>query len=348
MESAIDKHLICPRTRNRRIDGEYQPPFEAWVGRADASVKQVVMGYFGVQTRGPDKLGTACAMLRHITQGFTAQDGPGHHDLAHYVDAEGYDNMVATAYWDDPAQFKRWEAQAEIAGWWLSDERLSDGVGYFREIILPKVERFETLLAFPEGMEGVAVMMGERSGAIQEHGYWGGMRDRIADSQTDAMLPQGELKTITQSGRVSVQGHENLTVIRSGQDWSETVDKERHLYLTQMEPTLRAGMDFLRDSGAAVGCYNNRYMQHVDGMGQPIEKAFSVSHWRSLGHLERWSESHPTHIEIFGTFMRLVTELGGELKWKGYHEVSVLKADQQCYEYINCHANTGLSCQMPG
>ncbi|PUA20386.1 phenylacetaldoxime dehydratase family protein [Glaciimonas sp. PCH181] len=348
MESAIDKHLMCPRTRTRRIDDEYQPPFEAWVARADASVKQVVMGYFGVQTLGQAKLGTACATLRQITESFMATDGPGHHDLAHYIDAEGYDNMVATAYWDDPEQFKRWEAQPEIANWWLSDERLSDGVGHFREIILPKVEQFETLLAFPEGMEGVAVIMGERSGEIQEHGYWGGMRDRIADSQTDAMLPLGELKTIAQSGRVFVQGHENLTVIRSGQDWSETVDKERHLYLTQMEPTLRAGMDFLRDKGAAVGCYNNRYMQHVDAMGQRIEKAFSVSHWRSLGHLERWSESHPTHIEIFGTFMRLVMELGGELKWKGYHEVSVLKADEQRYEYINCHANTGLSYQMPG
>jgi aldoxime dehydratase len=25
-----------------------------------------------------------------------------------------------------------------------------------------------------------------------------------------------------------------------------------------------------------------------------------------------------------------------------YHEVSVLKADEQSYEYINCHARSGL------
>jgi aldoxime dehydratase len=40
--------------------------------------------------------------------------------------------------------------------------------------------------------------------------------------------------------------------------------------------------------------------------------------------------------------MKIVQKLGGELKWKGYHEVSVLRAEDQLYEYINCHAATGL------
>jgi aldoxime dehydratase len=143
---------------------------------------------------------------------------------------------------------------------------------------------------------------------------------------------------------VIVRGHENLVVIRSGQDWTETVGKERELYLGEMEPVLREGMNFLRDEGQPVGCYSNRYMQHIDAGGQLQEKSFSVSHWRSLAHLERWSESHPTHIEIFGTFMRMVQTLQADLKWKGYHEVSVMRAEDQRYEYINCHAGTGLMC----
>lgn len=342
MESAIDKHLMCPRTRDRRIDDGYTPPFPAWVGRADASVTRFVMGYFGVQSKGESLLGAACAALQQIVQSFALKDGPRHHDLAHYVDAAGYDNMLAIAYWDDPAAFARWEANSQVASWWSSETRGKDGLGYFREILTPGVERFETLYAMPKDMEGVGIVMGTRSDEIQEHGYWGSMRDRIPLSQTDAMVPEGALEANGAPSRTLVSGHENLVVIRSGQDWSETEGEERELYLNEMEPVLRAGMNFLRDEGLQVGCYSNRYMRHIDASGQPMEKSFSVSHWRSLAHLERWSESHPTHIEIFGTFMRMVETLQAELKWKGYHEVSVLRPEDQRYEYINCHTDTGL------
>lgn len=342
MESAIDKHLMCPRLRARRIDDDYTPPFPGWVGRADASISRYVMAYLGVQSHGERQLGAACGALRQILQSLAGEDAPQHYDMAHYVDAAGYDNMIAIAYWQDPDAFARWEASEPVANWWNAEQRGADGLGYFREIASPGVERFETLYAMPVGMEGVGLAMGTRSDEIQEHGYWGSMRDRIPLSQTDAMLPSGQLAAERAPNRVRVSGHENLVIIRSGQDWSETVDKERELYLGEMEPVLRAGMDFLRDEGLPVGCYSNRYLRHIDAHGQPEEKSFSVSHWRSLSHLERWSESHPTHIEIFGTFMRMVQSLQAELKWKGYHEVSVLRAEDQRYEYINCHPATGL------
>ena len=342
MESAIDKHLMCPRLRARRIDDDYTPPFPAWVGRADPAITHYVMAYFGVQGKGQHQLGAACSGLRHIVGMLALDHGPRHHDLAHYVDAEGYDNMVAIAYWDSPDAFQRWQSNEQVNAWWDSETLGDDGLGYFREVLTPPVERFETLYAMPEGMEGVGVVMGTRSDEIQEHGYWGSMRDRIPLSQTDAMQPKGELQASRTPRRTRVSGHDNLVVIRSGQDWTQTQGQERELYLGQMEPVLRAGMDFLRDDGRQVGCYSNRYMQHLDARGQREEKSFSVSHWRSLSHLERWSESHPTHIEIFGTFMRMVQSLQGELKWKGYHEVSVLRAEDQQFEYINCHPGTGL------
>jgi aldoxime dehydratase len=40
--------------------------------------------------------------------------------------------------------------------------------------------------------------------------------------------------------------------------------------------------------------------------------------------------------------MRIVQELQFQLKLRVYHEVSVLKPDEQEYEYVNCHPNTGL------
>jgi aldoxime dehydratase len=346
MESSIPAHLQCPRTRERHVGDDYTPPFPAWSARAPKAGQQLVMGLFGVQSKGPSAQGPACAGLRHIVAGFGTTDGPVHHDVTHYVDEHGYDNMVAIAYWPNRASFEQWSGQPHLEVWWNSPERLSDGFGWFREIILPTEERYETVFSSPGRLEGGAVAMGEVSGEIQEHAYWGSMRDRFALSQTDAMSSSGELTIAAGEpglgNRVRIEGHANLAMIRSGQEWTETEDTERRLYCADIEPVLRAGMDFLRDQGGAVGCYTNRYMRHLDPTGKPLEKTFGLSYWRSLSHLEQWSESHPTHVAIFGTFMRVVQELNFQLKLRLYHEVAVLSSDQQRYEYINCHARTGL------
>jgi aldoxime dehydratase len=346
MESAIAPHLRCPRTRDRRVETDYTPPYPAWVARAAPSMQQVVMGYFGVQSRGREQQGRACAALRRITQGFETADGPGHHDLAHYVDAAGYDNMIAIAYWSDAERFARWHSDAQNETWWRDDERLNEGLGYFREIASPRVEHYESLFSTPDRLEGIGVVMGGISeDIIQEHAYWGSARERIALAQTDALSPSGSLAADATPGlgrRVRVAGHHNVTLIRSGQEWSETEGRERELYLKEMEPVLREGMDFLRDAGTTIGCYVNRYMRHIDASGEPKQKTFGLSYWHALADMERWAEAHPTHLAIFGTFMRIVQEMNFQLKLRLYHEVSVLKANEQDYEYINCHANTGL------
>jgi aldoxime dehydratase len=193
MESAIPNHLKCPRALTRRIPDDYQPPFPAQVARADASLKKVVMGYFGVQSIGDDQRSRALSGLKSIVKQFDAADGPQYYDLAQYRDGDGYDNMIAIAYWKTPDEFQKWQASKPVADWWTSDDRLKDGVGYFREVITPRAEQFETLYAFKGDYPGVGAIMGGASDDVQEHGYWGGMRDRIPFSQTDRMSPVGEL-----------------------------------------------------------------------------------------------------------------------------------------------------------
>jgi aldoxime dehydratase len=180
---------------------------------------------------------------------------------------------------------------------------------------------------------------------IQEHGYWGSMRERLALAQTDPLCASGTLLASNASahnGRVRIGGHRNMAIIRSGQEWTDTRGSERALYIERMEPTLRAGMDFLRDHGGEIGCYFNRYMRHVDRAGRPLEKSFGLSYWRSLADMENWAEFHPTHVAIFGTFMQIVQQLQFDLSLRLYHEVSVVLEDEQQYEYVNCHAATGL------
>ena len=278
--------------------------------------------------------------------------GPAHVDRAHCIDAAGYDNRVAIAYWNALEGFDRWRLSSAVDQWWSSPDRARDGVGYFRELATPRTAHFETLFSTPDQLDGIGVALGGRSEhPIREHGYWGSMRDRLALSQTDAMDAAGTVAASMRNGhgRVHLAGQENLALIRSGQEWTATRDRERELYMGEMEPALRAGMDFLRDEGWGIGCYSNRYMHHIDDAGRPLEKTFGLSHWRSLAHLERWSESHPTHTAIFGTFMKIVATLEFKLDLRLYHEVSVLKADEQTYEYIQCHAATGLlrAAQVP-
>lgn len=342
MESAIDKHLKCPRTLSRRVHDDYVPPFPMWVARADESLKQVVMAYLGVQFR-EERREQALAALRQIVGSFAFDNGPGNHDITYHLDNQGYGNFIVVGYWRDPAAYCRWMRSPQVDGWWSSDERLGEGLGYFREVVAPRAEQFETLYAFKDELPGVGALMDGISGDIEEHGYWGSARDRFPVSQTDRMRPVGELQVISgdpaKGGRVTVRGHDNLTLIRSGQDWVEADEQERALYFNEMLPPLQDGMDFLRDEGQALGCYSNRFVRNIDLDGNLLDIAYDIGHWRSLDKLERWAESHPTHLRIFTTFFRVVT---GLQKLRLYHEVSVSDGSSQVFEYINCHPQTGM------
>jgi len=109
-----------------------------------------------------------------------------------------------------------------------------------------------------------------------------------------------------------------------------------------VEPVLRAGMAFLRDEGRSIGCFANRYLSVETAEGRSTEKSFGMSWWRSLAALERWAESHPTHVAIFGAAMKYLSTLGPAAKLKLYHEVTVARADEQFFEYLNCHDRSGM------
>ncbi|HEX3750742.1 MAG TPA: phenylacetaldoxime dehydratase family protein [Streptosporangiaceae bacterium] len=61
------------------------------------------------------------------------------------------------------------------------------------------------------------------------------------------------------------------------QDWKDTEAAERALYLDEIRPTLQAGMDFLRDNGAAVGCHSNRFAQSIDLDGNLLDESYNIN-----------------------------------------------------------------------
>jgi len=339
MESAIPPHLRGERSRPRRISDDYAPPYPGYVARHKPSVKRVVMAYFGLQYPGEAPAAAASALQR-IVSAFAATDSPGHWDRASYVDEAGFTNVISIAYWDEPARFDAWFA---IHGRdWIADSRAAEPLGYFIEVLRPAVERYETLFSSNDRTEGIAVLADGMSDLVQEHAYWGGARDRIPLSQTDEMAPAGATRVVAEGARRRVLPQGNLCLIRSGQDWADTEGDERHMYQHDVEPVLREGMDFLRDDGLAIGCFANRYMRVIGAGGAPVDKSFGMSWWKSLSALERWSESHPTHLAIFGAAMKYLLKLGPAAKLKLYHEVTVAAADEQFFEYLNCHDRTGM------
>ena len=337
MESAIPPHLRCPRSRKRRVNDDFVPPYPSFVARHAETVKRVVMAYFGVQYRVGGK-SESHAALAELTMRFAAANGPGHWDRGRWTDGAGYENVVCAAYWDDPIVFDTW-LNADGAAWTLVPR---EGIGTFSEILRPSVERYETLFSSPERPEGIATLAEGMSDTVIEHAYWGGARDRMPASQTDGFEPCGVPSVQREGARVIVHGYDNLCLIRSGQDWSDTTPEERAMYMHDVEPSLRAGMEFLRDDGPAIGCFDNRYVRVEDANGRPTDKTYGMSWWKSLDALEHWAEFHPTHLSIFGAAMKYLTTLGQDAQLKLYHEVTVVRAKEQLFEYLNCHDQTGM------
>lgn len=339
MESAIPAHLTVQRTRPSRVPEDFRPAYPSFVARAPESTAQVVMAYLGAQLPPGAEPGGVPAAL---AQALAGPDGPAHHDLATQVRREGPTDVVTVAYWDDPAAFDRWFARHREP--WLTDR---DGGGRWVEVIRPRAEEFETIFGARSRPEGVAVLAECFSDQIREHAYWGGMRDRIPASQTDPLHDPGGLVVERDGDRVRVRPRGSICLIRSGQDWTDTAADERETYLEDIEPNLRAGMDFLEHDGAGIGCFANRYLTVLDDDGGPTERSYGLSWWRTLAELERWSESHPTHLAIFSSFGKMVAARGST-NLRLYHEVSVVGPDEQWFEYAGCHERTGLLGALEG
>lgn len=340
LDTAIPAHLQCPRHRAKRLREGFVPAYPSFVARFAERQQRVVMAYLGLQhakTRQPPSVEPR---LDELSRAFKSQDGPSHWDRAAFNDHQGFRNILTAAYWRDTAAFGRWWQSQGVA--WKDAAAAGGDVGVYLEVLQPSAERYETLFSDAARHEGVAVLSEGMSGPVAEHAYWGGARDRIALSQTDDLAPRGQATVVADGAHRRVQPHDNLCLIRSGQDWTDTAGEERRMYLKDVEPVLRAGMEFLANQGNEVGCLSNRYVRVLDSNGHETDKSYGMSYWRSLGDLERWAESHPTHVAIFGAAMQYLSHLGPAAQLRLYHEVSVLDAASQRYEYWNCHPRTGV------
>jgi aldoxime dehydratase len=340
--------LVSLTPSPRQMPPDWTPPAPAWAVTFAQQSTPVVMAYFGTQLESRDKK----RIVQPIHEFFNCADAPRNCESARFVDRAGCSNLITAAYWTDPASYERWQEKSGFDSWWSDSARKSDGQGHFREILTIPPDRFETI--FSHGIVvGVAKTGGPVVGPIREHNYWGSMRDRIQASADDDLrssygerLPRlGSVDTVGR--RLRVKGPENLATIRSGQDWTNCAGAELAEYEESVRPALFEGMTFLRDNPDETGCCDLRFAREIDRDGSALKKTFGFGYFLTLGHLEKWAATHPTHLAIFSRFLTMVRQHGADLKLRLWHEVSVLPAAGQVFEYVNCHPGTGLLPYFP-
>jgi hypothetical protein len=332
-----------------RMPPDWKPPAPAWSASFAQQTTPVVMAYFGTQLELSDLEKRPPSMQEF----FLSTNAPDNIESACFVDRSGHRNLISSAYWTDPSRYEQWKETSGFEKWWNDRARLKDRRGYYREILTVPPNRFETIFSY-RCQVGVAKTGGcPVVGPIREHNYWGSMRDRIeASARDDLLSPYGERlsrlgSTATTGHRLRVKVPENLAVIRSGQDWSDCEAAELSQYNESVRPALLEGMNYLRDHPDETGCCDLRFAEETGNDGLPLKKTFGLGYFLTLGHLEKWASTHPTHLAIFSKFLTMVREHGADLKLKLWHEVSVLPAVDQAFEYINCQPGTGLLPYFP-
>lgn len=324
----------------------WEPPVPAWQAKFGADVTETVFAYFGCQRAEGSASGP---YAQRLTAAFSALSAPAFVTRATYVDSSNFRNDVFIAYWPGRAAYNLWWQDSDLEQWWQSDDRLTESEGYWNEIFVVAPRRFETLFSSqnPTGAACLAQPFGE---PVPEHNYWGGMRDRIADthdaddpfdSVTAQSFPARRL-ACSRNRRISVAVPDNLCLIRSGQDLRACAFDEMQTYTDVVRPNLTAGMAYLRDNPIESRCLSCRLMDETEMDGTYASQSFGLAIFASLTDLEIWSKSHQSHLAIFGSFFRMVEHHQGQLNLRLWHEVLIIdKAGSLC-EYVNCHPNTGL------
>lgn len=343
------KHSGPTQTKRRSsmpTAADWEPPYPAFSAAFKPDVQQVVMAYYGCVTAPGEEAGAA-PFLDWIRDAAAAPQGPAVANRARHMDAQGRTNEVFILYWTDPARFAAWEASPPVKDWWLSPQRLEEPTGYWREVWQPPLSHLETLISSQSPI-GLAEARQSITGPVRAHAYWGSARDRIPQSTTDDFEPVHDVpprpaEPPSSGGqRLRVTPPQHLCLIRSGQNWTNCGPDELELYRRDVLPALVAGMNFLRDNPDETGCLSCRFMDQVSLDGTSEQKTFATACFLSLGHLEAWAKSHPTHLSIFGAFHRLVKQRNFEIDLKLWHEVSVMPAGAGTCEYINCPPDLGL------
>ncbi|MFG1399889.1 phenylacetaldoxime dehydratase family protein [Roseixanthobacter pseudopolyaromaticivorans] len=336
----------------RRPKG-FEPVVQRWSTAFLNSCPAIAVAFHGIQGESPEEV-YASSFFPWIADALALPDGPTVSDHAWFIDAAGLYTHIVAAYWVDVERRERFLADPAVRGWWEDEARLVERTGYFRESLTVPVERQESIY-WQDYAGGLSASQDVALYPTPWCGYYGAMRDRIPLAAVDPLespIAHTGLPAITRETRGArwrLKAPHNLAVIRSAAFWGRCDADQVDDYMRDLRAPLLRGMDFLKENGETTGCASLRFQQTCDAHGTPMLETHALGYFLSLGHLERWAETHPTHEAIFKAAIARYRKYGKANQLRTWHEVFVLpESNAQLFEYINCAPGTGLLGVLPG
>ncbi len=308
-----------------------------------ATMQRMVYALFGVQSDDEARTRTFATTCAALARG---SDGAAQLERCAYVDSAGIACTIMMGYWTDEAAYQRWWNSTAVQSWWQQCCTEASGEsGYWREILSPRVERFQ-YAAGTEDQAGSAAALALRPCAT--FGYWGAYRDRLpASSEDDFLSPLTSVPAPhsqqTRGRRLRVETPDNLCFIREGQGWGNCGAEELAIWKTEMEPVVGTWVEVLGRDPVATGCLSIRDCQELDvDDGAPNARRSQLAFLLSLGHIEHAARTEPAHLAVHASFIRMYTEPRFTPQMHVWVEVHILKRDELETDYVNCHPATGL------
>lgn len=261
-------------------------------------------------------------------------------------------SRIWVAYWIDEARCTAWMEGNAPHALLAKAGAAATHVGVWSEYFSIRPGRLETNYSGLDYIPGLARHPEAYTVAHEHTAYWGAARDRIKDSGHDLFedrFDPASVKVVPagRGQRVTGTPFQNMVHIRSGQFWENCVPVERNAYETRLQPTLVNGMRYLWDNAVVTGTFGLRYVNTLDSSGRKLLETAGIGFYRSLGHLEHWAATHPSHLAIFHGAIAHANEFGTSRKMRTWHEVGVLNEGEGSFEYLNCHPNTGVMPFLP-
>lgn len=328
----------------KNMPENHNPQANAWTAEFPPEMSYVVFAQIGIQSKSLDHAAEHVGMMK---KSFDLRTGPKHVDRALHQGADGYQDSIFLAYWDEPETFKSWVADPEVQKWW-SGKKIDENspIGYWSEVTTIPIDHFETLHSGENYDNGVSHFVPIKHTEVHE--YWGAMRDRMPvsassdlESPLGLQLPEPIVRE-TFEKRLKVTAPDNICLIRTAQNWSKCGSGERETYIGLVEPTLIKANTFLRENASETGCISSKLVYEQTHDGEIVDKSCVIGYYLSMGHLERWTHDHPTHKAIYGTFYEMLKRHDFKIELALWHEVSVLQSKDIELIYVNCHPSTGF------
>jgi hypothetical protein len=353
--------MSCPaRLFPFRKPVNHRVPIPRWILSLPKDIDQVYTTYIGLQqhSESEEAVNAINQAINAIQKWLAEENGPAAFEPFIVLDdTSTKDLAVWVCYWSDTvkrtASLEKLSLSAIRSGLPVHDRPL---VGIWKESFATKVSRLETNYSGLDYLPGLAKLPGASTIEHTLSAYWGAARDRIPDSGFDLFPRSSNSQHLnlapTGIGQHLVgTNHANLVHIRSGQFWENCSQQEADSYEKKLEPTLRAGLQYLREHGDETGAMGVRYLRNsilpVKTHGCDQKETCGVGFFANLEDLENWAKTHRSHLKIYLGALAHYKAFGDMRRFRTWHEVSVIKEADATFEYINCTPQTGVMGYIP-